>query len=176
MPAPRTSALSRETAAAPGLERLRLTRKPPRRRHFDHRPALLLLFTPKPFRRFLHNELDLQRALNILNIPPFATRPEGRRNTPRSSTPGAAHAMDEILGLLRQIEVHHVRNIIHMDAPRGNVGRDEHTILAILKTTQRLITLILRTIAMDRGRFHTRAMQLLRKSFGATFGARENQE
>ena len=60
--------------------------------------------------------------------------------------------MDVILRVHREIVIHHVRNPIHVDAARGNVGRDQNADGAGLEILQRAQPLILRSIRMDRAR------------------------
>ncbi len=64
---------------------------------------------------------------------------------------GAADAMHVGLGLVRQFVVDHVGHVVHVDAPSGDVGRHEHRRLRRLERCERLLTLGLRLVAVDRG-------------------------
>jgi hypothetical protein len=45
-----------------------------------------------------------------------------------------AYAMNEIFGDLRKVVVHHVSDIVHVNASRGNVGCHKHSIVALLES------------------------------------------
>lgn len=64
----------------------------------------------------------------------------------------SGHAMYEILGLLGQIIVHDVRDMRHVDAERGHVGRHQHAARAFGKALQRRYPMRLRAVAVDARR------------------------
>ncbi len=43
-----------------------------------------------------------------------------------AGSPGAADSVDVGLAVRRRVEVDHVRDPLHVDPARGDVGRDEH--------------------------------------------------
>src|SRR5262245_60761161 len=43
---------------------------------------------------------------------------------------GAADAMDVVLSGVRQVEVHHVSDVGHVDPTRSDVGRDQYAVTA----------------------------------------------
>ena len=59
----------------------------------------------------------------------------------RRSAPGAAHAMDKVLGHLGHIEVDYVRHIGHINAASGHVRRHQHAMTALGKAAQGLVAL-----------------------------------
>ena len=87
----------------------------------------------------------------------------------------ASDAMNIILRVHRKIVVHHMRDSIHVNATRGDVGRDEDTDGAGLEILQRAEPLVLRTIGMNGARFDSTAFQTARDPVGSVFCARENQ-
>src|ERR1035441_8951461 len=116
------------------LERLRLAGETSRRRHLDH--CRTLVFASQAVRSFLQSETHFERAFDVLDIPAFAASSKGYGSPLRSGAPGAADTVDEVFGLLRQIEIHHMRDVIAVNTAGGDVGRDEHAILAILKSAK----------------------------------------
>jgi hypothetical protein len=88
---------------------------------------------------------------------------------------GASDAMNIILRVHRKIVVHHMRDSIHVNATRGDVGRDEDTDGAGLEILQRAHQLVLRTIGMNGARFDSTAFQTACDPVGSVFCARENE-
>ena len=88
---------------------------------------------------------------------------------------GATDAMDVILRVHREIVVHHMRNPVHIDAPRGDVGRHQNADRAGLEILQRTQPLVLRTIGMDRPRLDSAAFETARDLVGAVLCPGENE-
>src|SRR6202011_2963334 len=74
-------------------------------------------------------------------------------------TTGAPDAMNIILRVHRKIVVHHMRDSIHVNATRGDIGGDKDTDGAGLEILQRAEPLVLRTIRMNGTRFDSTAFQ-----------------
>ena len=89
--------------------------------------------------------------------------------------PGAADAMHVILRVHRKVVIHHVRNAVHVDAARGDVGRDEHAHRAGFEILQGAQSLVLRAIGVNRSRLDARAFESARDAIGAVFRPRENE-
>ena len=92
--------------------------------------------------------------------------------------PGAAGAADAVrvdVGLLRRIEVDHVRDVVDVEAARGDVGRDERPHLAGVEALERLLALRLALVAVDRDRVDVVAAQLLDEAVGAGLRADEDE-
>ena len=56
-------------------------------------------------------------------------------------------------GFLRQIVIHHVGDVVHVNAAGGDVGSDKYAVDAVFETLQRLVTLALRAVAVDARHF-----------------------
>ena len=70
---------------------------------------------------------------------------------------GAADAVDVVVGRVRHVEVDDVRQRLHVDAARRDVGGDEHRELAGLEAGERLRALRLAAVAVDAVRSRRRA-------------------
>jgi hypothetical protein len=68
---------------------------------------------------------------------------ETNRIAHRVRPASAANAVHVILGMHREIVIHHMRNPVHIDAACGDVGRDEHAHNAGLEILQGAQPLIL---------------------------------
>src|SRR5689334_2216441 len=139
-----------------------------RRLHYDHRS--------RSARRHAPLQFDRERPLDAADLSAFAARSERGRSPLRSRAAGAAHAMDEVFGHLRQIVVHHVRDTLHVNTARRDVGRDQDSVVALLEALQRLHALVLAAIAVDGSALEAGLPQLARELVRAMLGARENQE
>src|SRR3954468_15350630 len=64
---------------------------------------------------------------------------------------------------------------IDLQSARGDIGRDEHRVLATLETFNCDAALILTAIRMERGAFHARRLQPSREAIRANLGAAEHQ-
>jgi hypothetical protein len=62
---------------------------------------------------------------------------------------GAADAVNIAFRLMRQIEIHHMRDVVDVDAARGDVGGDERADLAFAERFQRTLAGVLRFVAVD---------------------------
>src|SRR5262249_42924395 len=89
---------------------------------------------------------------------------------------GTAHAMNEIFRRLRKVVVHDVRDAIDVDAASRNIGGDEHAIVSLLKSAERLVTLILAAIAVNGGRLNTVIGKPASQTVGAVPRPGEYQE
>ena len=88
---------------------------------------------------------------------------------------GAADAVDVVFRDVRQVVVDDVRQRLDVQAPRGDVGGDEHLQLAVLEALQGLHALRLALVAVDRGGFDAVVLQLLGEPVGAVLGPAEHQ-
>ena len=84
--------------------------------------------------------------------------------------------MNEVSRLLRQIVVHDMRDVIHMNPARRHVGGDQYTVITVFEALQCFVPLALRAIAVDRGHLVFPALQKFREPVGALFGGHEDQE
>jgi len=95
--------------------------------------------------------------------------------TDRLCSSGASNAMDIILRVHREIVIHHVRDPIHIDAARGDVGGDEDTDGAGFEILQCAEPLVLRAIGMDGSRFNSTAFETASDLVGATLSPGKNE-
>ena len=92
------------------------------------------------------------------------------------STTGAADAMHVVFRVHGEIKVHHVRDPIHVDATRGNVGRHQHAHLPRFEVSQCLEALVLGTVRVERSTADVSILfQLLGHLVGTVLGASEDQ-
>src|SRR5258707_580287 len=125
---------------------------------------------------FLFGQAGVDSPLDPDDFGALAARSEGCRRALQSRAAGAAHAMDEVFGLLWQVVVDDVRDSLHVNAAGRDIRRDKNAKLALLEAAQGAIPLALRAIAVNGRGCFAAASQLLRQPVGAMFGARENQK
>ena len=117
----------------------------------------------------------LDHALDGAEQAPFLRADEGDR---RAGSPGARRAPDPVhvgLRLFRKVVVEDVRDVVHVDAARGDVRRDQHPRLAFLKGRQRARPHGLGLVAMDRVRFDLALCEFADDLVRAVARPRENQ-
>ena len=93
----------------------------------------------------------------------------------RLGAAGAADAMDIILRVHGEIVIDDMRNAVHINAARGDVGGDQHPVIAFLEPVEGLNALILAAIGMQRRGLHPALGQAARDLVGAMLGARKDQ-
>jgi hypothetical protein len=76
--------------------------------------------------------------------------------------------------ILRHVVVHNVRNSLHVDTARGDIGRDQHSVTTILKAVQRLLALPLRKVSVHRGYMLPLARELLSETLRGVLHLREH--
>jgi len=79
--------------------------------------------------------------------------------------------MNEVSRLLRQIVIHDMGDVIHMNPARRHVGGHQYTVSTVFEALQHFVPLALRAIAVDRGHLVFPALQKFREPVGALFGA-----
>ena len=84
-------------------------------------------------------------------------------------------AVDIIFRVHREIEIHDVRNAVHVNASGRNIGGHEHTDLSRFKGFQGIQALVLGAIGMERRRRDLRSSQALSDSVGAVLRPREDE-
>src|SRR5437762_12210653 len=99
---------------------------------------------------------------------PFAD--ERHRDARFTRASRAADAVREDFGVLREVVVHHVRDVLDVEAARGEVGRDEDLDLAAAESLERALPLALRHVAVDRGGSVLAPLQILEETIDAAFG------
>src|SRR5215813_2802286 len=101
------------------------------------------------------DQADGQRSLDLRYRAALGPGAESGGDSACAGAAGTAHAMNEIFRRLRKVVVHDVRDAIDVDAASRNIGGDEHAIVSLLKSAERLVTLILAAIAVNGGRLNT---------------------
>ena len=84
-----------------------------------------------------------------------------RDRRPAAAGPArAACAVHVALVLCRRVEVDHVRDVVEIEASRGDVGGHEHADLAGLELPERPLSGVLAPVSVHRGRTHSVACEL----------------
>ncbi|OFA04350.1 hypothetical protein DUGA2_26240 [Duganella sp. HH101] len=88
---------------------------------------------------------------------------------------GTADAVHIVLRNVRQVVVDHVRQLVDVDAARGDIGGHQHLQLVVLELGQRLGARRLALVAVDRHGADAVVAQLFDQLVGAVLGAGEHQ-
>jgi hypothetical protein len=112
-----------------------------------------------------HLDLLVDEALDGAEQRTVLGADQRERFSRRARAAGAADAVDVILGDVRQVEVHDVRQLDDVDAARGDVGRHEHLHLAFLEILERTDARVLALVAVDRVGVDSVLHELCRERF-----------
>ncbi|VVE71164.1 hypothetical protein PPN31119_03838 [Pandoraea pnomenusa] len=93
----------------------------------------------------------------------------------RPCATGAADTVHIVFRDFRQVEVHHVRQLVDVDPARGDVGGDQHLERAALELGQRARAGALALVAVDRQRRNAALRELFGQAVGTVLGAREHE-
>src|SRR5512141_2337709 len=104
------------------------------------------------------------RALDLPEIRLLVGRDERERVALQLRARRAAHAVDVVLGDVRDVEVHDVRKGLDVDPARRDVRRDEHLELPVLEPGERLRALRLAAVAVNSLAGHAVALELVREA------------
>ena len=132
-------------------------------------------FGGEAFGKLHHLGLDARQLLDVAQVRPLIIRHEADRGARCAGPRGAADAVDILLGHVGQLEVEHVGHARHVDAARGDVGRDEHLGLARLELGERAFALRLALIAVDRVGDDAIGTEQLHDAVGTVLGAGEDE-
>src|SRR5690348_4505751 len=123
-------------------------------REHDGRGLLLL---PGDVGRYLTPfQPGVQGSLDVRNVRALGARGESGRRAVSACAPRAANAVNEILGGLRKIVIHDVRDPFDVNPAGCDVGRHQNPIVSVLEPAQRLAALVLAAVAVDcRGLYAT---------------------
>ena len=102
--------------------------------------------------RFFPHDAAADETLERIERAVILRRDKADRVADGVGAAGAADAMDVVLGVHREIVIHDVRNAVHVDAARGDVGGHEHPHGAGLELRERAQPLVLRAVGMQRSR------------------------
>ena len=136
--------------------------------------GLTLRSGSKPGTSSLGN-LALQHALDVAQQPVLVHADQRERLAGRTGAAGAADAVHVVLGDVGQLEVHHVRQVVDVQAAGGDVGGHQHLQAAVLELGQRPGARALALVAVDGQRADAVLVELLGEPVGAVLGAGEDQ-
>src|SRR6266508_5707482 len=88
------------------------------------------------------------KPLDVAKVRAVFARDERHLLAGFARAAGAADAVDVVFRDVRQVVVHDVRQRLDVQAPRGDVGGDEHLQLAVLEALQSLHALRLALVAV----------------------------
>src|SRR5687767_679949 len=117
----------------------------------------------------------LDELLDLPEQPDLVVVDERDRGTHTARTAGAADAVHVILGHVRQFEIDDVRQLLDVEAARGDVSCDEHGDAAVLKLGEGARARRLALVAVDRGAADAVLLELFREPVRAVLGAREDE-
>ena len=99
----------------------------------------------------------MRLAEQPLGAPPRAALDDEHVDALVAGAPGAARAVRERLGVLRQIGVHHQADVGQVEPARRHVGGDQHAHAPLAQRLERARALLLRAVARDGRRRESRA-------------------
>ena len=99
-----------------------------------------------------------------------------RGSTGRLHPSHPADSMDVILRAMRQIEIDHVTNIGHVDAPCRNIRRDKYLEHSAPKALQRTTAFRQTTVAMQHANSMSRTTEHTTDMIGSMLGSGEDQD
>ena len=97
-------------------------------------------------------DLELDQLLDIGQARLFLGRDQRGGVAVLAGAAGAADAVDVVFGGVRQFVVDDVRQVVDVEAARGDVGGDQHAHRAGLEGFERFGALLLALVAVDGGR------------------------
>src|SRR5258708_14819662 len=103
-------------------------------------------------------------------------RHERERFAGGAGRPGASDAMPVILGHVRRVEVDDVRELLDVEAARGDIGGDQDLHLAGLEVLEGANARALALVAVDRVGVDAVALQLRGEAVGAVLRLAENED
>ena len=116
-----------------------------------------------------------REAFDIFKQRQFFLHHERHGLTGSACAPSATDAMHVIFRHIRQFVIHHIRQLIDVDAARRDVGRDQHLQRASFKFAQRFHARALALVAVNGHRRDARFFELLSKAISAVFGTRKDE-
>ena len=105
----------------------------------------------------------------------IALRHEAERLALRLRPAGAADAVHVVLGIDREIVVHHVGHAVDVDAAGDDVGGDEDLDFSVLEVLERLEPLFLRAAGVEAGDLHAGEFEEIGEQVRAVLHADEDE-
>ena len=122
----------------------------------------------------LARNLELDEPLDLLQQAAFLGVAEGDRVARLARARRAADPVHVGLRFHRQVVVHDVRDVVDVEAARGDVGGDENRRPARTEGVKRANALVLRLVAVDRLCADIGGLQLSRQPIRAVLRLRED--
>ena len=119
--------------------------------------------------------LALEQFFDIRQVLHFIRAHQRDRLARRTGTAGATDAVDVIFRCIGQFIVNHKRQLINIEAARGDFGGNQDFHFALFEFIERLGAFKLRTITVDGGGGKAVADQFAGKVIGIDFAACKNQ-
>ncbi|MNS67590.1 hypothetical protein D3C72_1008450 [compost metagenome] len=123
----------------------------------------------------LHRDRLLREAFDFLHEAFFVQAHEAHGLAARTGAAGAADAVHVVFADVRDFVVHDVRQLVDVDAARGDIGGHQGADVAALEAGQRLRAGALALVAVQRHRLDAVLGEELGHAVGAELGAREHE-
>ncbi len=123
----------------------------------------------------LRGNLLLQQPLDVAQQLLFVHADQGDGFALVARATGAADAVDIVLGHIGQFEVHHVGQLVDVQAAGGDIGGHQYPDVTLLEAGQCPGAGTLALVAMNGSGAQAVLLQLLGKAVGAVLGAGEDQ-
>jgi hypothetical protein len=120
-------------------------------------------------------DADAESALQREQFPSLIGSKKSGGKTLCACPACPADAVNEILSQVGEIVVDDVRDILDMNAARGDIGGNQNLVAALLKAGQRCVSLRLRAVSVNRGSGETFAAETQSEALGSPLGAREDE-
>jgi len=111
----------------------------------------------------------------VLERGPLRLVHEGEGDAALARSTRATGAMDERLGVLGEVEVHDVTDVVDVDAAGREVRRDERRDTAAAESFEHALALMLADVAVKRARRAAKALERLHELVGAVLRAPEHE-
>jgi hypothetical protein len=135
---------------------------------------LMLLFD-KLRSIIIHANLAFNEPFDRVQVGPLFGIAKRNRMPARARACGAADAVHVRLGLMRQVVVEHVRDVIDIDAARRDITGNQNRRLARLEVRQRSLPRVLRLVPVNRLRTDARLVKLPHYAIGAMLRPRKHE-
>jgi hypothetical protein len=122
-----------------------------------------------------HRRRDARVAVQPLNAASLIRQHERHDGATRARTSGATRAMQVVLGVVGRVVVHDEVDVVHVNATRRDVGRDQHARMPSGETCEGTLARVLREVTVDRSSRSAELGQLLGQPISAAFCADEHQ-
>ena len=107
-----------------------------------------------------HRDRSADQPFDGSKVRHFITIAKGNGGAGSANAAGSADAVHVRFRLVRQIVIHHVRDIIHIDPARRDVGGDQHRGFALLEIFQGALAIVLGFVPVNRLSANSASVQL----------------